>query len=127
MKKYEKLTNYLQQFDSTNNFGKWIIDANHSPSPSYKIFIHDFIHTFYDGNYWIKDYLDFIEPIFEKLEKNINISALKENELLVLLTYIIRQERFCDGLLLGKCKDGTIYAILQALKKYDDTRDHTST
>ena len=61
-----------------------------------------------------------MEPVYNKLKKGKDICDLDENELLVYLTYIIRQDRFCDGYILGKCQDGTMYEILKELSKYDD-------
>ena len=58
--------------------------------------------------------------ICKSIKSGRNISDLSEKELLIYLTWIIRGDRFCDGLLLARCKDGTVYEILKGLKAYDD-------
>lgn len=129
MKKYERLTKYIDEFTCENSFGEMIIDTKHKgtkddpkhfPYVKYEKTISNFLHGFYEGDYAIKDYLDNSSEIRKSIKSGKNISDLSEEELLIFLTWIIRGDRFCDGLLLNRCKDGTVYEILKGLKTYDD-------
>ena len=129
MKKYERLTKYIDEFVRENSFGEWIFDRRdkgtddeplHFPYLKYEKFILDFIDDFYKGNYEIKNYLDEGNKICKSINSGRCISDLSEEELLIYLTWIIRGDRFCDGLLFGCCKDGTVREILKGLKAYDD-------
>lgn len=129
MKKYERLTKYIDEFTCENSFGEMVIDTKHKgtkddpkhfPYVKYEKTISNFLHDFYEGDYAIKDYLDNSNEIHKSIKSGRNISNLSEEELLIFLTWIIRGDRFCDGLLLNRCKDGTVYEILKGLKTYDD-------
>ena len=129
MKKYERLTKYIDEFAFGNSFGEMVIDTNHDgtkndpkhfPYVKYEKSINYFFHDFYEGDYAIKDYLDKGNEICKSIKSGRNISDLSEEELLIFLTWIIRGDRFCDGLLLNRCKDGTVYEIVKGLKAYDD-------
>lgn len=129
MKKYERLTKYIDEFACGNSFGEMVIDTKHKgtkddpkhfPYVKYEKSIHYFLHDFYEGDYAIKDYLDNGNEICKSIKSGRNINDLSEKELLIYLTWIIRGDRFYDGLLLARCKDGTVYEILKGLKAYDD-------
>ena len=129
MKKYERLTKYIDEFSCGNSFGEMVIDTKHKgtkddpkhfPYVKYETTIINFLHDFYDGNYAIEDYLDKGKKISKSIKSGRDINSLSEKELLIYLTWIIRGDRFCDGLLLNHCKDGTVYEILKGLKTYDD-------
>lgn len=129
MKKYERLTKYIDEFVCENSFGEWVFDTKHKgtesdpkhfPYVKLEKTISDFLHDFYEGNYAIRNYLDIGPEICKSIKSGRNISDLSEKELLIYLTWIIRGDRFCDGLLLARCKDGTFYEILKGLKAYDD-------
>lgn len=129
MKKYERLTKYIDEFSCGNSFGEMVIDTKHKgtkddpkhfPYVKYETTIINFLHDFYDGNYTIEDYLDKGKKISKSIKSGRGINSLSEKELLIYLTWIIRGDRFCDGLLLNRCKDGTVYEILKGLKTYDD-------
>ena len=124
MKKYERLTKYIDEFVCGNSFGEMVIDTNHDgtkndpkhfPYVKYEKIMSNFLHDFYEGNYAIMDYLDKGNKILKAIKSGIGINSLSEEELLIFLTWIIRQERFCEGLFLARCKDGTIYEILKGL------------
>lgn len=129
MGKYERLTKYIDEFTCENFFGELVFDTkNNGTKSNPKCFpyiklektISAFLHDFYEGNYAIKNYLDIGTEICKSIKSGRSISDLSEKELLVYLTWIIRGDRFCDGLLLDCCKDGTVYQILKGLKAYDD-------
>lgn len=129
MKKYERLTKNIDEFSCGNSFGEMVIDTKHKgtkddpkhfPYVKYETTIINFLHDFYDGNYTIEDYLDKGKKISKSIKSGRGINSLSEKELLIYLTWIIRGDRFCDGLLLNRCKDGTVYEILKGLKTYDD-------
>lgn len=95
-------------------------DPKYFPYVKIEKTISDFLHDFYEGNYAVMDYLDKGIKILKAIKSGIGINSLSEEELLIYLTWIIRRDRFCEGLLLARCKDGTVYEILKGLKAYVD-------
>lgn len=128
-KKYEIITKYLDYFYPDSDGGQWIFDHQSKGTPddpiqapfiNYKPFIYDFITEFHHSSLMDQDY---IEHLSEKNLQSLSIAEIKhlsENELLTLLTWIIRRERFCDGLIDVKIRNGTIQAILLALAAFDN-------
>lgn len=128
-KKYEIITKYLDYFYPDSDCSQWIFDHQSKGTPddpiqapfiNYKPFIYDFITEFHHSSLMDQDY---IEHIRAKNLQSLSIAEIKhlsENELLTLLTWIIRGERFCDGLIDTKIRNGTFQAILLALAAFDD-------
>ena len=50
---------------------------------------------------------------------NADVSALDGRTVMAMIVGAIRAERFCDGALLGFCKDGSILRWLSRLKQID--------
>lgn len=60
MKKYERLTKYIDEFSCGNSFGEMVIDTKHKgtkddpkhfPYVKYETTIINFLHDFYDGKH----------------------------------------------------------------------------
>ena len=47
---------------------------------------------------------------------------LDDKAIMAVLTCIVRQERFCDGLILSCLENGTIQNLLKRLKDFDEQR-----
>lgn len=128
-KKYEMLTKYLEFFKIRNDYGNWVFnnvnqrtndDLIQVPYVQYNEKIYDFIEAFYHSELVDQDYISHLR---QNNYTTFNISEIKnlsEDELLTLLTLIIRGERFCEGLLDAKIRNGTIEAILSALLAFDN-------
>lgn len=123
------LTKYLEFFKIRNDHGNWVFnnvnqrtndDLIQVPYVQYNENIYDFIEAFYHSELVDQDY---IRHLRQNNHTTFNISEIKnlsEDELLTLLTWIIRGERFCEGLLDAKIRNGTIEAILSALLAFDN-------
>ncbi len=109
---YQKLLEYIPYFENEEvEFCKW--DSGY---PHYDIKLHEFIESAYETNLLKKDYLEYLE---EKVkDHNLTAAILSANlELLkVILTYYVRQERFCDGLWASAAKDKVFLRILYRLR-----------
>lgn len=100
MKKYERLTKYIDEFSCGNSFGEMVIDTKHKgtkddpkhfPYVKYETTIINFLHDFYDGNYAIEDYLDKGKKISKSIKSGRGINSLSEKELLIYLDITERQ------------------------------------
>lgn len=91
---------------------EWHNDGNSFPSPIYSEQIHDFIKKFYEYELDDKNYLENKKKIYSK-----KIEDLDKYQILTELTYIIRGERFCDGLIATNLENGRLENLLRHLKK----------
>lgn len=57
---------------------------------------------------------------YEKLGDHIDYGSLNKEELRTVITYYVRGERFCDGLLAGALEDGTLLKVLERIKEVYD-------
>ncbi|MCI9275038.1 MAG: hypothetical protein HFJ24_03255 [Clostridia bacterium] len=74
--------------------------------------INIWVHKFYELELGIANYID-----KHKLIENKEIENLTLDEVLVKLTFFIRQERFCTGLVASRIKDGTIEKLIKRLNE----------
>lgn len=124
MKKYKKLTKYLDGF-KRDTFGKWTEAKGKGTEEDPRVFpyfIYDkdvmkFHDDFYQSKLMDTNYVSKLEMINEK-----DIADLTEEELLSKLTAVIRSERFCEGAINRNLQDGTIQTILNRLKEIDENR-----
>ena len=108
-----KTDDYLEFFKNATNTdiaGEWITGEDMFPHVKYHQTVRDFLNDFYDAYDLDHHYLENYEDI-----KNREIDQLTRNELLTLLTYIIRSEKFFEGALLEEINNGTVYCILLQL------------
>lgn len=134
MSKFEQLTKYIDVLDK-DNFGTWIIDRENDGTPEHPIqmpFVNysEMVHHFIDDVY---DFIDHSEDMEltrygDILNKNglewdskfmseADVSGLDAQCIMALLVGAVRAERFCDGVLLGFFKDGSIRKWLERLKE----------
>ncbi|MFA6941899.1 MAG: DUF6508 domain-containing protein [Clostridiaceae bacterium] len=89
--------------------------------PSYDKGLTDFIDIVYETGFLKENYLECLKE--EKIENADNseiIEIIRESDLLLLrsiLTYFVRQERFCDGLWGEAAKDKIFLNILYRLRE----------
>ena len=92
---------------------EWKKDSNGLLFPSYDKAVFEWIEAFH--NLELLDY-NYIENF--KYIKNEDIEELDFDEILSYLTYIIRGERFCDGLIASNLSNGTIELLEEKLFSY---------
>jgi hypothetical protein len=79
--------------------------------------ISDFVDTFYDCNLFTENWEDFREVAWDNYKTTGWIENLDFKKTCLFLMIIIREEKLCNGLLLGMVKDGTINKILERLEE----------
>lgn len=134
---YESLTTLIPVL-ATDNFGEWIIDKENDGTPDPPIqwpFVNygeavrkleEEIYRFDEEypEFGLKRYGDIlnasgIEWGTESMQRA-DVSSLDGKTVMALLLGAVRAERFCDGALLGFCKDGSVLKWLERLKELDE-------
>lgn len=130
MTEFDTLIGLIDKLDE-DEFGTWVVDHEHKgtsddpihlPFPVYSEAVDEFIKAVYDfntnnPNFELTKYYELME---ERKIKNIDdsdIEALDAQGTMALLMWVVRGERFCDGLILSKFQDGKILALLKHLKR----------
>lgn len=111
---YEKLFKYIDYFENDKiQFFSW-----KAGYPSYDQKFLEFIDTFYEVDLIKQDYMEHLAQQCSKGKELKNYIWIADMELLVaLLTYYVRQERFCDGLWIKAIKDKVFLQILYRLQE----------
>ena len=98
------------------------------------IILDDYIDKLSDSNVvnnltwnypeWVWEIFDLIpldykysETTDKLLERNVDIRLYDFNEVKAMLTYVVRNEHFCDGAILEHIKNGTVLKLLKRLKE----------
>ncbi len=133
---YEKLTIFLPSFRKTS-FGEWIIDHNNDGSPEHPIQmpfvaydqevidLESAVYGFMDEHpeMELTRYHEILESAGIKWStesmENADVSLLDGKTTVALIVGAIRADRFCEGALLGFCKDGSIAKWLSHLQELD--------
>ena len=134
---YECLTALIPALQS-DNYGKWIIDKENDGTQEHSIqfpFVNygEVVRKLENEIYHFEqEHSEFgLNRYGEILEKNgikwgsesmqkTDVSNIDGETVMALLMGAIRAERFCDGALLGFCKDGSIIKWLGRLKEIDE-------
>lgn len=121
---YEKLTALLPALQS-DNYGKWIIDRENDGTPEHPIQFSFMDYGEVVGKleeeiyYFEQDHPDFglnrYGEILKKNEielgsesmKNVDVSKFDGKVVMAILMGAVRADCFCDGTLLGFCKNGS--------------------
>ncbi|WHY87046.1 DUF6508 domain-containing protein [Neobacillus novalis] len=110
---YKKQIDYIPYFaNDKTEFCKWI-----SGYPNYDDRLGDFINSIYETDLLKKDYLDDING---KITDKDIIKAIPTSNFELLksiLTYYVRQERFCDGIWAMAAKEKVFLKILYRLRE----------
>jgi hypothetical protein len=134
---YEALTDLLPSL-AADNYGEWIVDKENDGTPEHPIqwpFVNygeAVVHLEKEIYRFDKEHPDFdlkrygdilnasgIEWSTESM-KRADVSSLDGKTVMALLLGAVRAERFCDGALLGFCKDGSVIKWLERLKELDE-------
>lgn len=128
-RKFDQLTWFLPILED-DRFGHWGNPPAkdgilHMPYPVYTDAVKKLIQAIYDfieehPEYNLRNYLEIMNEYGLSGKTNINTEVLDEKATLALLVGIIRQERFCDGLILSNLKEGMVQNLLLRLKQIDD-------
>lgn len=78
--------------------------------------ISDFIQFFYNNKLISPEYGQIREELFVNKTKPEWYAGLSEQKILECLSYFIRGDRFCDGLLVSGIEDGTISHLIERIK-----------
>ena len=137
MDMYESLTSFIPALKD-DKYGEWVIDKVnkgtidnpiHMPYVKYSSTIRDLekaIYRFIDEHkeYELTNYQDILNKVGiswgSDSMKEADVSTLDGRTVMALLVGAIRAERFCDGALLGFCKDGSIVRWLERLREIDE-------
>lgn len=136
MSKFEQLTKYLDVLDG-DDAGSWNIDRQTDGTPEHPIqmpfvdyseMVYRFMDDVYDFSEHNKDFeLDRYGNILErnglawgsKSMSEADVSSLDAQCVMALIMGAVRAERFCDGVLLGFFKDGSVRKWLVRLQELD--------
>ncbi len=128
MKRFGKLTSLIADLEN-DDYGKWISPGSKDgvlqmPFVGYSESVHKFIEVMHDfadkyPKYNLHDYLGVLEAKGIKNIKTVNVSELDAESTLAVLMTIVRQDRFCEGLLLSCLEDGMVLSLLKKLKELD--------
>lgn len=128
--KFTKLTAFLDELKE-NEYGDWHFSEGHKgttddpipfPYPIYSETVHRLIKAVYEfeenPEYNLMNYLDTIDKAGIKFDA-VEPEKLDSYQTMAALYGIMRQERFCDGLILSSLKNGTVQKLLMRLKDID--------
>ena len=134
MAKFTKLTKLLEKLNS-DEFGNWKFDEEHKgtaddpshfPFPIYTEAVHELIKVVLEfveehPEYPLHNYLALMEKYgLKRSFQGVDIDSLNDEAVLALLTWVIRGERFCDGMILTNLKKGHVQHLLERLKELDE-------
>lgn len=123
---YDLIIKYKDYFDECTNkseLGKWYmkkigIKTYEFPWLEKPIVLKEFISDFYKSEIAVSDYIEYLNERslsnFELIEarmKNLTIEDLR-----AIVTMVIRQDRFNEGLLVLKITDGFMFKVIERLE-----------
>jgi hypothetical protein len=125
MLKYKKLLNYIPYFeDETTVFTTWINPNKNTDGmllmgyPKYDEKFKQFINDIYETDLLHPDYLEMIRKI-DNEEIIGSIKTADFNSLRSILTFYVRQERFCDGMWAIAIEEKIFLTILYRLREVE--------
>lgn len=133
---YEKLTKLIDAME-TDMIGDWVFDEKSKgtiedpiqmPFVKYSDFVRDLVKEIYDFSkehpeYGLNKYRDIL--VEHGLDwksasmKAADVSTADGQLVMALLMSVIRMDRFCEGALLGFCKESYVLRWLKRLKEID--------
>ncbi len=131
--KYANLTAFLDEMKE-DQFGTWHHEQGHKgtiedpipmPYPVYTQVVRKFTKAVYEfaeenPEYDLNNYLEILEKKGIKDIDKINVEELDDKTLMTVLFSIVRQERFCDGLILSCFENGLIQKILHKFESVSE-------
>ena len=134
---FEKITAFLPRM-RTKHFGEWIIDTENDGTPEHPqqipwVAYDDKIISFIEAVWHFhEEHPEFELANYKEIAANNNIEWREESvynacvaslcgqAVMALIFGLIREDRFCEGLLLDFCEDGIVTEWLERLKAIDD-------
>jgi hypothetical protein len=121
---YSSLLDYISYFeDDKVKFCEWRGGEKHNnyivmSYPNYDKKLSDFVQVVYDSGIMMKDYMEHLQDIIG-VDRNMKqiIDYADFDTLRALLTYHIREERFCDGAWEDSANNGIFLAMLIRLQQ----------
>ena len=81
--------------------------------------LNEFVSDFYKSNIAVSDYIEYLTKrnltSFSLIESR--IQELNIDDLCAILTMVIRQDRFNEGLLVSKVVDGLLFSIIERIER----------
>jgi DNA-binding Xre family transcriptional regulator len=122
LKKYDELVKYIGIFTHADHCGEWVYDRKNKGTHDdpiqtpYVKYSHDVMQFVKDiSPFMIENYIAEIQRSNIGSLHDIQVETLNERQILVVITKIVRGERFSDGLLLHAIKDGIMAKLLTRL------------
>ncbi len=130
MGKFEKLIGLLDSLDNTE-YGKCIFDKDHEgtiedpipfPHIDYSKTVYEFVDAVYDfhennPDYGLNDYGKIMAENGVRDIASADVESLNLQVVMALLMWVVRGERFCDGLILANLEEGNIQRLLRRLSE----------
>lgn len=127
--KYKKVYDfipYLKELENTNDGYNYISSDNsrdsfeNKPQMKYGEKLNDFVETLYKEGVIIPNYKEVLNKYFpgkdiRKLTIE-EVNSSSQEAICAIISNIIRQDRYVDGLFLSKIKNGNIVYLLELLK-----------
>lgn len=135
MSKFDRILE-LEEALKTDEYGEWIIDREHkgtpddpihAPFPNYTEIVRKLIYAVYDFHeenpeYDLVRYREILEEKgYGQLKPDkVDVENADDKCIMALLMYIVRGERFCDGLILYALKSGAVLKWMERLRQIDE-------
>lgn len=119
MHQYDKLLSYIDYFSTAGEeVGTWAYKPPDFPYVNYSKEMSSFIHEVYETDLMDTEYLPYLESHLPHGANYAEYIETADSRLLrAILTYYVRQERFCEGLWQSAVQDGIFSKILNRLVK----------
>ena len=138
MKKFEKITAIIPLLESENRHGEWIVDTESKGTPEdpiqfpfvgYSAAAHRLIEAVHEcvvdlrDEMNVFDYMGVLESYGLNGEEDVlaaDVSSCDAKCTLAMVLTIIRQDRFCEGLLLSYLENGKMLEWMKRLQEIDN-------
>lgn len=138
MKKFEKITSIIPVLLNEKNHGEWIVDTKHEgtlgdpiqmPFVSYgraACMLIEAVHECVDDlrdEMDVHDYMGVLESYGLNGEEDVlaaDASSCDAKCILAMILTIVRQDRFCEGLLLSYLENGKMLEWMKRLQEIDN-------
>ncbi len=137
MTKYDELLKIEEELKG-DKFGEWVHDKEHKgtkddpihlPFPNYTEAVFKFmdaVYNFVENNpdYDLSNYDEILERNGYRINdiNAIDVSGMDEKCLMAFFVFLVRGERFCDGMILSALEKGTIQKCFKRLREILDNK-----
>ena len=111
----EHLVAFEEKFSKANPLFSMSAELTLTPY-NYGDEINDFIQFCYDNKLVTADYSSIGKELIANRTKTAWYGELTEEKVIQCLSYLIRSDRFCDGLLASAINDATVPLLLERIK-----------